>query len=189
LLLEFQKQDLCVTPYDVSDAKMAHLMELIRQKSRQPCPFHIITANCCGATADLLKNVGIVNLNTKDHMAGMWYKFFLPKSVRRPIDKIMEFLNWMTPGIVLKGVSHLASFAYSVVFVPIFSALGAWRVSLSFEEEQNDSPFRARAENRIKALFSNIFDLFNPSKMEFDLTKNIYKWQKKMPQSYFERKS
>jgi len=47
---------------------------------------------------------------------------------------------------------------------------------------------RVRATNRVKALFSNVFDLFSPSKMEFDLTKNIYKWQKRMPQTYFEKR-
>ncbi len=190
---EFRKEDLCITPIEnITDDQVLNLLEIVKRRSNEERPFHFITANCCGATADVLNEAGIVNLSTKNHMAYMWYKFLVPKKMRKPIDKIAEFFEWITPSLITKAILRLGAFAYSVIFAPIFTLLGAWRTTLSFEDEDgrplNKSNIHAKATNRIKALFSNVFDLFSPSKMEFDLTKNIFKWQRQQSKSYFEKR-
>ncbi len=189
---EFVKEDLCITPVQVTDEQVLSLLESVKRRTKEENPFHVVTANCCGATADVLNEPGIVNLSTKNHMAYMWYKFLLPKKMRKPLDKIAEFFEWITPSIITQGILGLGAFAYSVIFAPIFTLLGAWRTTLSYEDEDGNTPGRntiqAKAANRIKALFSNVFDLFSPSKMEFDLTKNIFKWQRRQSQSYFEKR-
>lgn len=189
---EFLKEDLCITPVDVAEEQVCKLLEVVKQRNKEAYPFNVITSNCCGMTVDVLKEAGIVTLCTKNHMAYMWYKFFLPKYIRMPLDQIGEFIGSMTPHFMAQGIHFLGSLMYSIVFAPIFTLLGAWRTTLSFEDEtvsgHESNLIRVMASNRIKALFSNVFDLFCPSKMEFDLTKNIYKWQKHLPQTYFEKR-
>lgn len=181
---EFLKEDLCITPLDVSDEKMIKLFNIVKKRSKEDYPFNVISANCCGGTAEVLREAGIIDLSTKNHLAFMLYKFLYPKSIRQVLDKISSFFERMTPKIVTRALHHVAGVIYSAVWAPFFTLLGAWRTHLAFENE--DGP-RAIAANRIKALFSNAFDLFSPNKMEFDLTKNIYKWQKKQSNSYFEK--
>lgn len=189
---DFLKEDLCVTPIEVTDDKIVSLYETVKKRSQEENPYHIITANCSGLTVEALKEAGIINLSAKDHMAAMWYQFLLPRQARRSLDKIAELIIWMAPKILIDGAKNLFNLIYSIVFAPIFSLLGAWRTQITYENETGDlldrNTIRARTANRIKALFSNVFDLFRPSKMEFDLTKNIYKWQKKQSRTYFENR-
>ncbi len=189
---EFLKEDLTITPVEVTDEQVNRLMEIVKRRSKEDHPFHIITANCSGATADVLNEAGIVNLKTKDHMTYMWYKFFLPKYVRLRLDAVAAFILKFTPTVVSQSLEHLGKFLYSVIFAPIFSVLGAWRTTISYEDEDGTDVdrrrIRVKTENRLKALYSNIFDLFRPSKMEFDLTKNVFKWQKQQPQTYHEKR-
>lgn len=188
---EFLKQDQCVTPLDVTDEQVIKLMQIIQRLSKEESPFHFITANCCGNTAKVLNEAGIIDLKTKNHMAYLSYKFFIPKWMRKLINQITPVIFWVTPPIVHTAVKYVSAVIYSAVFAPLFTLLGAWRVNISYENEDNPllkNKNLVITSNRIKALFSNIFDLFNPTKMEFDLTKNIYKWQKKQPKTYFERR-
>jgi hypothetical protein len=189
---EFLKQDHCVTTLDVTDAQVIKLMEVIRRRSKDELPFHFITANCCGITAEVLSEAGILDVCTKNHMARLGYEFLVPKSIRTPLDKVASFADSITPKFVSKALRGVGAFFYSLVFVPIFTLLGAWRTNISFEDEEGNPSYqnriRARASNRIKALFSNVFDLFNPNKMEFDMTKNIYKWQQQQPGTIFEKR-
>jgi hypothetical protein len=188
---EFLKQDHCITSMDVTDAQVIKLMEVIRRRSREDLPFHFITANCCGITAEVLNEAGILDLCTKNHMARLGYEFLIPKWIRTPIDKIGSLLDPITPSFVVKAVHRVGAFFHSVIFAPFFTLLGAWRVNISYEDEEGEisqqAMLRARAANRIKAIFSDVFDLFRPSKMEFDMTKNIYKWQKHQPETVFEK--
>jgi hypothetical protein len=188
---EFLKEDQWITPIDITDEQALRLLEIVKRRNEEDHPFHIITSNCCGVTADVLKEAGIMSFCTKDHMSTMWYKFFLPKSVRRPLDKMGAWLQQATPAFIARRLYQFGAFVYSAVFIPFFLLLGAWRTTLSFEGEEGSphdvSLMRVRASNRIKALFSNVFDVFSPGKMEFDLTKNIYKQQKRMSQTYFEK--
>ncbi len=190
---DFLKEDLCITPMEVTDDKIVALYETLKKRSQEENPYHVITANCSGLTVEALKEAGIINLSAKDHMAAMWYEFLLPKEVRRPLDQIAQMIRWMAPKILIECAKKLLNLIYSIVFAPIFSLLGAWRTQITYEKENDDllgrKMIRTRAANRIKALFSNVFDLFRPSKMEFDLTKNIYKWQKKQPETYFEKRN
>jgi hypothetical protein len=187
---EFLKQDHCVTTLNVTDEQVIQLMEIIRRRSKEELPFHFITANCCGITAEVLSEAGILDLCTKDHMSRLGYEFFIPKSMRIPLDKIASFIDRVTPEFVSKAVDHIKAFFYSLVCSPLFTLLGAWRTNISFEDEETPSQntIRVRTSNRIKALFSNVYDLFSPSKMEFDMTKNIYKWQKLQSGTNFEKR-
>jgi hypothetical protein len=186
---EFLPQDHCVTTKEVADAKVLKLMEIIRRRSREERPFHFITANCCGNTAEVLNEAGIIDLDTKNHMARLKYEFFIPKFIRIHLDKILFKVDRSTPQFITDAFQRLGAFLYSIVFAPIFSLLGAWRTKISFEEEdEGRNDMRVTASNRIKALFSNVFDLFRPSKMEFDMTKNIYKWQRKQPETIYEKR-
>jgi hypothetical protein len=188
---EFLKQDHCITTLDVTDEQVIKLMEIIRRRSQEELPFHFITANCCGITAEVLSEAGILDLCTKNHMAKLGYEFFIPKSLRAPLDKVTALADSVFPKFVTKSLNVVGAFFYSLIFAPLFTLLGAWRTNISFEDEEGDSvqnTFQMRASNRIKALFSNVFDLFSPSKMEFDMTKNIYKWQKQQPNTIFEQR-
>jgi hypothetical protein len=188
---EFLKEDQWITPIDITDDQVLHLFEIVKRRNQEEHPFHIITSNCCGVTADILKEAGIMSFCTKDHMATMWYKFFMPKWMRRHIDRGWAWAERTTPVFVVSRLHTFSALVYSALLMPLFSLLGAWRTTLSFEDEDGSSHdvslMRARASNRVKALFSNIFDVFSPRKMEFDLTKNIYRQQKRMEQTYFER--
>jgi hypothetical protein len=85
----------------------------------------------------------------------------------------------------------MVSFLHSVIYAPLFSLLGAWRTNIVYEDEDDpaiQNQDLVRASNRAKALFCNVIDLFRPSKMELDLTKNIYKWQKKQVETFFEKR-
>ncbi len=190
---EFFKQDQCVTPLHATDATVIKLMEIIRRRSQEERPFHFITANCCGITAEVLNEAGIIDLNTKKHMAKLSYEFFLPEFIRSPLDKIFAFINRITPQCISNAIERVGVFLDSVVFVPTFSVFGAWRTKISFENEEGESSqqnrINAKAANRIKALFSNIYDLFKPSKMEFDMTKNVYKWQLRQPGTTYEKRN
>ena len=169
-------------------------MEIIRLRSQEERPFHFITPNCCGITAEVLNEAGIIDLDTKNHMAKLSYEFFLPEFARRPLDKIFSFfITQITPQCICNAIEGVGAFLYSVAFAPIFSLFGAWRTKISFEDEEGESSqqnmMNAKAANRIKALFSNVYDLFRPSKMEFDMTKNIYKWQQRQPGTIYEKRN
>jgi hypothetical protein len=188
---EFFKQDHCVTTLDVTDQQVIKLMEIVRKRSKEELPFHFITANCCGITAQVLSEAGVLDLCTKNHMARLGYEFFIPKSIRTPLDRVTSFAESVIPKCVIKALCDVGAFFYSLVFAPLFTLLGAWRTNISFEDEEGglvENRIRAKASNRVKALFSNVFDLFNPSKMEFDMTKNIYKWQQQQPGTVFEKR-
>lgn len=187
---EFLKEDLCCTPIEVTDAKLIAVFESIKKRMSEEKEFHFITANCSGIVAQILEEAGVIELSTKYHMAYMWYKFLVPKCIRRPLSKIGSALNWLIAPPILNGLKIFGSLIYSLLFIPIFSVLGAWRKKVHYEDESTAQSSLAfvRASNRIKALFSNVFDLLDPNKMTFDLTRNIYKkWQQKQPQTYFER--
>lgn len=186
---EFLKQDQCVTTIDVTDEQIIKLMGVIRKRSKEELPFHFITANCCGITAQVLHEAGIVDLVTKEHMARVKYEFLVPKAIRTPLDKIGSFTYGNAPEFVRNAFENVAGFFYSLVFAPLFSLFGAWRTTISYENEDVtfQENIKAKASNRIKALFSNIFDLFRPSKMEFDMTKNIYNWQQQQSGTVYEK--
>ncbi|MBS0604234.1 MAG: hypothetical protein JSS60_04255 [Verrucomicrobia bacterium] len=188
---EFLKEDLCITPVDITDEQLLKLVDIVKRRSKEEYPYHIITSNCVGVTADLLKEAGILDLKTKNHVMDMLYKFIFPKAARVPLNKVGTFLYSVTPNLLMIAVQRLANFLYSVVFVPIFSILGAWRTTISYEDEDGYRPdksrIRVKTENRVKALYSNLFDMFSPNKLEFDLSKDIYKWQKTRADSYFEK--
>ncbi len=189
---EFLKQDHCITTLNVTDVQVVKLMEIIRRRSKEERPFHFITANCCGVTAEVLSEAGILDLCTKSHMARLGYEFFIPKSIRTPLDKVALFADSITPKFITKALRNVGAFFYSLVFAPLFTLLGAWRTNISFEDEEENisqNRIRARASNRIKAFFSNVFDLFSPSKMELDMTKNIYKWQQQQSTTIFEKRN
>ncbi len=188
---EFLNQDHCITTRNVTDAEIIHLMEGIRRRSKEDLPFNFITANCCGMTGDVLSEAGIIDLCTKTHLVRLKYEFFIPECIRAPFDKIASIIDWITPACVTAALQKIAGVFYSAALAPIFTILGAWRTKITFEEEEGLSgreELRTRAYNRIKALFTNIFDFFRPSKMEFDLTKNIYQWQLKQPGTVFEKR-
>lgn len=188
---EFIKHDLCITPINITDSQALKVIELMRSRSAEMHPFHVVTANCCGISAETLSEAGIIDLQTKDHMAFMLYKFLIPGFIRKPMKKVGSCISCIIPDVILQWVDYLGKFLYSIIFAPIFSLLGAWRTQITYEEEPPNQPERnmVQASNQIKALFSNVFDLFSPSKMTFDLTKNIYKWQKRQPQTYYERRN
>lgn len=181
---EFFKEDLCITPIDISDEKMIKLFEIVRKRSKEDYPFNVINANCCGGTADVLREAGVVNLCTKNHLSFVLYKFLFPKSVRYGLDKVGKFFESITPAIFSRAFQRVAGVIYSAIWAPFFTLLGAWRTNLTYEAGEGP---RVIAANHIKALFSNAFDFFSPNKMEFDLTKNVYKWQKKHSTTYFEK--
>jgi hypothetical protein len=189
---EFLKEDLCITPMEVTDSQLNNLVNIVKRRKKEDHPFHIITANCCGITADVLKEAGIIDLCTKNHTTYLIYKLLLPKGVRKLIGKVSSFFERITPELLRSGLCRISNFVSSVILAPIFSLLGAWKTNISYEEEDESAlgrdVLRARASNRIKALFSNFVDFFRSSKMEFDMTKNVFKWQKKQPQSYFEKR-
>jgi hypothetical protein len=188
---EFRNQDHCVTTLAMTDDQTIKLIEAIRRRSNDELPFNFVTANCCGTTADLLSEAGIIDLPTKTHLAKLKYEFFVPECMRAPLNKIASFVEWITPECMTAAMKKIGAVFYSIALAPIFTLLGAWRTKITFEEEEGLSrreELRAKASNRIKALFSNIFDFFRPSKMEFDLTKNIYQWQLQQPGTIFERR-
>lgn len=187
---EYVKEDLCVTPLSVTDEQLSKLIEIIKQRSKEDYPFHYITGNCSGATGNVLREAGIVDIHTKDHIASVLYKLALPKPLREPLEKIAQLLRGIIPEWLATGIKNIRAFVYSVVFAPLLSVLGAWRTTLSYEQTQGagNPGIAPTTSNKVKALFSNVYDVFNQSNMEIDLTKKIYKWQKRQSQSYFERR-
>lgn len=183
-VFEFYKHDMYVTPLDVSDEKLIRIMDVIRKKGQEAYPFHFITANCAGTLAAVLRAAEIVELDTKEHIASMWYKFLFPKAMRNSLS----YFKKVIPHFLLEGMRRVSDVIYSVVCIPIFSLLGAWTTNASRADAGVMNGWSEGTAHRIKALFSNISDLFHPEKMKFHLTKKIYKWQKKMPVSYFERR-
>jgi len=183
---EFAKEDLYATPIDVSDEQLLKLLEMIKKRSQNDHPFHIINANCCGAVVSIFNEAGILNQCPKDHMAYLWYQFLFPKYLRKPIEKAASFASRWIPNCVIKKVEIFSKSVYSIIWAPIFTLLGAWRTDITYEDE-NGEEMAIKTRNRIKALFSNVFDMFNSNKMVFDLTKNLYKWQKKQPGTYSEK--
>jgi hypothetical protein len=183
---EFYKEDLCIKPVIVSDEKALKLLEVIQKKSQEEHPFNILTDNCCGGAVSALREAGIVDIQAKSHLVNLLYKFFVPKCLRRVIRCIVRFLTLITPTIIVQALEAVAKFIYSLVFAPLFTLLGAWRKNLVYEEESGLQP---RVTNQIKALFSSLLDLFQPNKLEIDLTKNVYKWQKKQADTFYEKRN
>lgn len=168
---QFLKQDQWVTPFEVADEQLANLYEIIKRKSKEGGPFNFITSNCCGVTIDALREAKIASFCTKEHLASLSYRFIVPKCIRKPLDQVGSFIGRITPAVVTDAVTRVSAFVYSTFMLPIFSLLGAWRSS---------------SEN-VDALFSNFFDIFSSDKMVFDLTRKVFKQQKDMPQTYFEK--
>lgn len=184
---EYLKTDLYATPLNATDEQIIQLMQAIQARSQDDYPFNIITGNCCGNTANILRQQGIVDLDTKEHIGLMFYKFIVPKCIRKPINQVASFLGEYTPEPILKSVYIMNDFLQTCLFAPLFSLLGAWRATISYEDEETASNLAlTQASNQIKALYSNVYDLFNADKMSFDMTKSVYKWQKKQPSTYFE---
>ena len=133
---EFFKEDLRITPLAVNECQAIKLLEIVKRRAKEPNPFHFITANCSGITAEILKEAGIIDLTKKEHMLTMWYEFLVPKAVRRPIDKATSFIKLWTPSFISSGIDRLAKFLHSLVFLPLFSLLGAWRRKISYQDEE-----------------------------------------------------
>jgi hypothetical protein len=183
---EFYKEDLFIKPIEVSDEKALKLLGIIKKRSREDHPFNILTENCCGGAVSALKEAEIIDIQAKSHLVNMLYKFIVPKILRRVFSCIARFLALITPTIIVHALNGIAKLIYSIVFAPLFTLLGAWRKNLVYEEEDG---IRPQVTNQIKALFSSVFDLFQPNKLEIDLTKNVYKWQKKQADSFYEKRN
>jgi hypothetical protein len=72
-------------------------MQIIARRNRETHAFHPITANCCGITAEVLNEAEIISLETKTHMAFMWYGLILPKWTRRFIDTLGKLVDKISP--------------------------------------------------------------------------------------------
>ncbi len=173
---EFLKQDQSITPKSVTDEKLLRLMEIVRKRSKEKRPFQFSGSNCSTVTAEVLREANILDLNTKNKIADIEYKLFVPKLLRTPIKKITAKLYPVTPRLALRVVELCFAIVNSVIFAPIFTVFGAWRT-------------HGRSTQGMRALFSNLYDLLDPSKKEIDLTKSLYKWQKRQPETVFEKRN
>lgn len=188
---EFYNRDLYVTEIDTTDEKIVHLFDVVRRAAADQHGFHIIRNNCCTNAMAILREANIVDIPTKNHMLTMLYEYIFSENTRHYIDMVANFLLQHTPEMVKETVKNLGLFFYSLVISPLFLLLGAWRTNVAYEPETNEAPVDIgeeegilRARNRIKALFSNVYDLFDPNNMSFDLTHNVWRWQKKYAQTH-----
>ncbi len=191
---EFFAEDLYGSNIDITDEQALRVMDVVKRRQREAGNgFHIITSNCTSNTADILREAQILDLSTEEHMLFLWYKFFFPESLRNHLDGIGKFFQTWTPDLVIKGLNSIGYFLHSLIFVPLFTLMGAWRSEIAYDNEsaslQPETPdeLMLRAGNRVKALFSNGFDLFNSEKMTYDLTFKVWDWQKRFAEQNPER--
>ncbi len=175
---EFEKDDLCVTPINISDDKAVELMNSIIKRAHEPVGFHFVHSNCADAVGNLLSESDILHLPIEKHMLTMWYEFIVPNSIRRPIKKVGRFFERIVPNCISNFTVKIAQFVHSIVFGPIFVFIGAFRVGLDSE----DSCFYKWRESA-KPHFKRFFDIFNPNKMVFTEVRMIANWQKRQPQT------
>ncbi len=188
---EFYSEDLNVTDIDATDDKIINLFHIVKQRANEEVGFHVFGSNCATNGIAMLRDAQILDIPTKNHMITMWYEFIFSEDLRRYIDKGVDLIVDYTPENIKEVVKNTGLFIYSLVFSPLFLFLGAWRTNISFDPESSEA-FDAitaaegvvRANNRIKALFSNIYDFFDPQKMSFDLTLNVWRWQLKHAKAY-----
>ncbi|MBS0653391.1 MAG: hypothetical protein JSR39_07700 [Verrucomicrobia bacterium] len=191
---EFYTEDLQVTEVDATDDKIIRLFDIVKQRATEEQGFHVIGSNCATNGMAMLREAEILDIPTKNHMITMWYEYIFSEDFRKYIDKGCDFIVRYTPESVKEVVKNIGLFIYSLVFAPLFLLLGAWRTKVAYDPETPDAlngitaeEGMVRANNRIKALFSNIYDFFDPEKMSFDLTHNVWRWQVKDAETHPER--
>lgn len=183
------KEDFHITPIEIDDEqKIVKLLDLIQEHNQGDRSFNVTTANCSGEVADILEQADILKLETKNHLGYLFYKLLVPKCIRTPINMFSRLIHQVTPGFISKSVEAIAGFAFSVIFAPIFSILGAWKTNVVNDEGDTSerNMRKVAAGKNIKPHFTSVFDMFNPEKMKFDLTLNVYKWQKRQPSTIHE---
>lgn len=190
---EFFAEDLYVTQKDVQEENIVRLFELVKQKAQQNNSFQILVSNCCTHSIGVLREAEILDIETKDHFLTMVYEFLFPERIRNCLNQIGSFFFRHTPAMIRKGGHKLLLFLYSLILSPLFLLLGAWRTKVTYEQESNPpggmtlEEGMLRSRNRIKALFSTIYDLFDPDKVSFDLTLKVWRWQKQYAEQHPER--
>lgn len=180
---EFENEDLRVTPLDISTTQAINLMNKIIRRAYEPNRFHPINANCAAAVVDLLSKAEILELPIESHMLTMWYKFLVPKSIRRTIDTIRHFFESILPSFVNYLIAKITLICHSIIFGPCFVMIGACRVQLDPE----DSYFY-RWRELARPHFNNLIDIFNPNKLVVTEARMIDAWQKRQPQTYIEHR-
>ncbi|MBS0650326.1 MAG: hypothetical protein JSR93_04100 [Verrucomicrobia bacterium] len=188
---EFYSEDLQVTEIDATDDKIINLFDIVKRQAREQHGFHIIGSNCCTRGMAMLREADILDIPTKNHLITMTYEYAFSEETRKYIDKVANFIIRYTPETVKEVVTKIGLFFYSLVVSPLFLLLGAWRTKVAYDPESNQDPSgitaeegMVRASNRIRGLFSNIYDFFDPEKMSFDLTHNVWRWQQKYAETH-----
>lgn len=183
---EFLPQNFYETTLDITDEQALNLMSAAKNYKGR---FNFVTNNCAGTTAQLLRDTGIIEIPTGSFMTTMWYQFLVPKYIRNIFDGIAGFFQRNTPDWLQTIAVRIGRFISAIFFAPIFLLFGAWRTNITDEALKHEDGLDEKPSKSIRALFNNIWDVFNPKSMTYDLTKNIYKWQKKQASTVFVKAS
>lgn len=177
---EFDDENLRVTPLDITGDQAAELMAAITQRAHEPLPFHPINANCAAAVAQLLSRAHILELPVERHMLMMWYKFLVPKSIRKPIEAVGPFFESIVPSFMSTIIATITQLCHSIIFGPFFFIIGGHRVQID-PEDSLVYQWREMA----RPYFNHMIDVFNPNKMIATEARMIDRWQRKQPRTRF----
>lgn len=185
---EFFAEDLFLTELDLPVEKVNRLFQVIRNKGSEDGVFLHVNNNCCTHATAILREAEVIDIPVQDHMMKLWYQLLIPQWIRDQIDPAAEIIQKYSPAFVIEMVKNLGLFFYSLIWAPIFLLFGAARTKIQYENEsgslQDLDEVALRVRNRSKALFASLYDLFDPAKMTFDLTHNVWKWQLQYQQAH-----
>jgi hypothetical protein len=179
---EFFKEDLLVTTLDnITDAQLLSVVNVVKKHAQELRPFNIVTHNCCTETTAILKEAGVIDLNSGVRIDRALYKLCAPRILKKVVKTVGRPLAKVAP----EWLCHTVSFAgFAVVMLaisPLLLLLGAGRVV-------PPRPGDTRKE-KLSPMMSGITDLFNTSKFVVNMTQQVSKWQKKQPNTvYVEQK-
>ena len=177
---EFYPENLVITEFDAIEEKIVRLFDLLKQRALQDQVFHVMANNCCTNAIGVLREAEILDVPIKEHFVTMLYEYVVPEWLRYYLDRLFNVIVRHTPDIVTKLARKVCQFFYSLIIPPLFSLLGAWRAGITYSPKTDTGLFNGRmgrASNQIKALYSNIYDIFDPDRMSFDLTHRVWRWQ------------
>lgn len=171
---EFFKEDRCVTPIPVSDAKALAILSLIKKRKQEECAFNAFYGNCADKTGSVLKELAIATIDTKEHLGSLLYRFCLPECVRNALQPIATAVARRMPRPMMAGLEGIGKFSVALLFSPVFFVLGATKANVSGQKRE-----------QVKA--KSLVDLFKPSTMTLGMTNRIYLWQQQQKGTYLER--
>jgi hypothetical protein len=175
---EFFKEDLLITTLDnVTDERMLKLVKVTKKHAKELWPFNIAKRNCCSGTTELLKEAGVIDLRSEIRADHFLYKIFCPKLIRKGLAALSGQLAKVIPEKVSKVLSYAAFLPVAIMLSPLLLALGAWR------SKRPDS--KDKRQGQLTPMISKIADVFDPSKFTVNMTMNVFKWQKKQPNTVY----